>query len=323
MFKIAVNTSILPGNIFLLNDQEFYDVILQITGHQVIVDLLKAQGINNISAFLLTPTVFEVLTWEADEFIDLQKRCSIKLQNNTFIVRPGIKANVEFLRELFAKKNEEYTKELKEKQQNNQRSLSSFSQSSDVIRPAFHSATATANDNIDSFSTTGVSTTTTATINNLRRLIISTIEQWSIDNSGFFNDDTFKLEEGVNFDLRMQDGHEAFIQCVCKEKLILPKQNGKFIMSNYYRHIKENKKCTLMKKLRKSTIGNLEKEQDITIATSSAIVSMTVSPSRSRSQLLSQQSLTQSRTTESTITKRKQRSTKHDITSPCTKRHKT
>ena len=120
MFKITVNTSILPANIFLRNDQDFYDIILHIIGHQVIVDLLKAQGINNTSSFLLTPTVFEVLTWKADKFIDLQKRCSIKLQNNTFIVRPDIKASVEFLRELFAKKNKEYAKELKEKQQNNQ-----------------------------------------------------------------------------------------------------------------------------------------------------------------------------------------------------------
>ncbi|CAF3964547.1 unnamed protein product, partial [Rotaria sordida] len=113
MLKITVDTPILPKNIFSLHDQNFYDIIIQVTGSQGIVDLLKAQGINNISAFLLTSDIFEILTWNADEFIDLQKRCSIELRNNTFMIRPGLKANVEYLRELFKKKNEEYAKELK------------------------------------------------------------------------------------------------------------------------------------------------------------------------------------------------------------------
>jgi hypothetical protein len=104
MSKITVDTSILPENIFLLNDKNFYNVVLQVTGNKNIVDLLKVQVINSISAFLLTPDIFEVLTLDAEELIDLQERCSIRLRNNTFMIRPGIKATVELLRELFTKK---------------------------------------------------------------------------------------------------------------------------------------------------------------------------------------------------------------------------
>ncbi|CAF4696827.1 unnamed protein product, partial [Rotaria sp. Silwood2] len=188
MSKITVDTSILPAHIFSLHDQKFYDVVIQVTGSQGVVDVLKAQGINNISAFLLTPDIFEILTWDTDEFIDLQKRCAIELRNNTFMIRPGLKANVEFLRELFTKKHEEYAKELKQKQQQQQHRCS-LPPASEVNPSINMNTDATSNNsNTSSTSTTTLSATTMTgrTIDELKQITINTIEKWSVDNAELF-----------------------------------------------------------------------------------------------------------------------------------------
>ncbi|CAF4061564.1 unnamed protein product [Rotaria sp. Silwood1] len=218
MSKITVDTSIPPAHIFSLHDQKFYDVVIQVTGSQGIVDLLKTQGINNISAFLLTPDIFEILTWDTDEFIDLQKRCAIELRNNTFMIRPGLKANVEFLRELFTKKHEEYTKELKQKQQQHRCSLSLASEVNPSI--SMNSDATSNNSNMSSTSTTTLSATTMTgrTIDELKQITINTIEKWSVVNAELFDNHNFILTEGVHFVLNIQNINDAFIQCDCKDK---------------------------------------------------------------------------------------------------------
>ncbi|CAF4935125.1 unnamed protein product, partial [Rotaria sp. Silwood1] len=213
MSKITVDTSILPTNIFSLHDQKFYDIVIQVTGSQGIVDLLKAQGINNISAFLLTSDIFEILTWDADEFIDLHKRCSIELRNNTFMIRPGLKANVEYLRELFTKKNEEYAKELKHKQQQQQHRFSLPPISADL--PSTGTSTTDTSTNSNSFSTTTTNCfapVTTSTSDDPKQIIINTIEKWSIENVELFGNDDFVLTEGVHYDLIIQNTNDVFIE---------------------------------------------------------------------------------------------------------------
>ncbi|CAF1119572.1 unnamed protein product [Rotaria sordida] len=243
MLKITVDTSILPKNIFSLHDQHFYDIIIQVTGSEGIVDLLKAQGINNISAFLLTSDIFEILTWDADEFIDLQKRCSIELRNNTFMIRPGLKANIEYLRELFTKKNEEYAKELKHKQQQQQHRFSLSPITTDLSLTSTSTIDTSNNSNSFSTPTTNFSAplTTTTTSDDPKQIIINTIEKWSIENVEFFDNNDFVLTEGVHYDLIIRNMNDVFIQCKCNEK--------------------DNQKCTLMRKLRGLKINDEQQEQ--------------------------------------------------------------
>ena len=262
MSKITVDTSILPKNIFSLHDQNFYDVVIQVTGSQGIVDLLKAQGINNISAFLLTPDVFEILAWDADELIDLHRRCSIELRNNIFMIRPGLKANVEYLRELFTKKNEEYAKELKHKQHQQQHKFFFPPISSDL--PSTGTSTTDTSNNSNSFSSTTSNFSTpltTTTSDDPKQVIINTIEKWSIENVELFSNHDFVLTEGVHYDLIIQNTNDVFIQCKCNEKLVVSRQKSKFLLSNYYRHLRDNQKCTLMKKLKNLKINDEQQEQ--------------------------------------------------------------
>ncbi|CAF3281691.1 unnamed protein product [Rotaria sp. Silwood2] len=262
MPKITVDTSILPKNIFSLHDQNFYDVVIKVTGSQDIVDLFKAQGINNISAFLLTPDVFEILTWDTDEFFDLHKQCSIGLRNNTFMTRPGLKANVEYLRELFTKTNEEYAKELKHKQQQQQHRFSLPPISADS--PSTGTSITDTSNNSNTFSTVTTNFSallTTKIIDDPKQIIINTIEKWSVENVELFGDHGFVLTEGVHYDLIIQNTNDVFIQCVCNEKLVLSRQKSTFLLSNYYRHLRDNQKCTLIKKLRNSKINDEQQGQ--------------------------------------------------------------
>ncbi|CAF5151839.1 unnamed protein product, partial [Rotaria sp. Silwood1] len=118
--------------------------------------------------------------------------------------------------------------------------------------PSTGTSTTDASTNSNSFSTTTTNCfapVTTSTSDDPKQIIINTIEKWSIENVELFGNDDFVLTEGVHYDLIIQNTNDVFIECKCNEKLALSRQKSKFLLSNYYRHLRDNQKCSLMKKL--------------------------------------------------------------------------
>ncbi|CAF3965069.1 unnamed protein product [Rotaria sp. Silwood1] len=180
--------------------------------------------------------------------------------------------------------------ELKHKQQQQQHRFSLPPISADL--PSTRTSTTDTSTNSNSFSTTTTNCSapvTTTTSDDPKQIIINTIEKWSIENVELFGNDDFVLAEGVHYDLIIQNTNDVFIECKCNEKLVLSRQKSKFLLSNYYRHLRDNQKCSLMKKLRSLKINDEQQEQINDDSNTSTAARLSLLPS----QPLRQQSFTE------------------------------
>ncbi|CAF2958689.1 unnamed protein product [Rotaria sp. Silwood2] len=112
--KTNIDTNVLPPDVLSLMDNQFYDLIRELTSsHEA--EILKLQHINNINAFLLTKNPLELLELNSPDVEDIKKRTCFELANKTFVVKPGVKSNLQYLHDLFCKKMNEHFKDIKNK----------------------------------------------------------------------------------------------------------------------------------------------------------------------------------------------------------------
>ena len=231
---IFVDTSVISSNIFNYHDDEFYSFIGQLTGLEE-AGFLKVQGIRTVNSFLRIENVFDVLTIDAEEINNIKKDICFMLNDNTYIIKSGIKVSFEYLRDLFPRKQKEMCKNINHDNSN----------ISDTPSPMIPTPEITPNESTTMKTTTTTTTTTTASINVVdhRSSIIQAIDEWCLRHGNELNIPGLKLIDGCDYFLSLPSYGSDFvhIRCACRASAKLLRQGSHFQLSNYYRHLKTKK----------------------------------------------------------------------------------
>ncbi|CAF3887901.1 unnamed protein product [Rotaria sp. Silwood1] len=230
-----VDTKVVPSDVFTYQDDDFYNLISQLAGPEEAA-LLKIQGIRTVHAFLRIPNIFDVFNINSKEVNDIKTKTCFILENDNYIIKSGIKASIEYLRDLFGKKQGELLKNTNRKR----RTIWNVSSNTTVIpNDSLHTITAT--DNTIQFSTT------TTTIENIdhHSFIIQSINEWCLKHADEIGISDLKLVEGTDYVVTLSSGF-GHIRCSCRGSARLPKQGRSFQLSNFYRHLK-GRRCSMLK----------------------------------------------------------------------------
>ena len=105
-FKPKVSIDVLPQDALMLKDDQFYRLAEELTSTYV-AQILKCQFINSINTFLLCKDILSPILLPTSAFDAIRKDVFLKLnqnENSTYIVHIGIAGQIEYLTELFKKK---------------------------------------------------------------------------------------------------------------------------------------------------------------------------------------------------------------------------
>lgn len=156
--------------------------------------LLKIQCIRTINSFLRINDVFDVFSIDSQEVNDMKRQICLILNDNNFIVKPGIRASLDYLRDLFHKKQKEMSSSL-----NVNRSNSRNTSSTNRSNPPNTSPT----NRSDTSATFQTPESTPSRSNDTdldhRRLIIRGIDEWCSKNGRNLNLNDLQLAENIDY----------------------------------------------------------------------------------------------------------------------------
>lgn len=252
MYKPQVSTEVLPPDALSTKDQLFYALVERLTSSEV-SEILKIQRINSVNTFLLCKNIPESILLPSKAFNAIREATSAKLDlqdDDSYVVHIGIIGQIDYLTELFRKKQLQCAKSL----------------SKDKCSTRLTSAP----DNLPSTSTNPISTndsaisnhsTTLATIptvtknstvvsvssatNDARSKIIRIIDKWVISQKKETTTNNIQLVDGVHYSLQLSALYDAVTMiCQCKTRILIHKNaDGGYSLSNVYKHWKTSKKC--------------------------------------------------------------------------------
>ncbi|CAF4497792.1 unnamed protein product, partial [Rotaria socialis] len=100
--------------------------------------LLAAQGIRSLYSFLNTEDVFEILSISCSALNDIKGLVCLKADDDTYIVKLGCRASIQYLYQLLKQKHEEILKVNRMKFKQNQQSQSQISVKTITILSKIH-----------------------------------------------------------------------------------------------------------------------------------------------------------------------------------------
>ena len=235
--NILINTSKLPSNVLTLRDDDFLNFVRQEVGEDV-ADLLEAQSINCTKSLLMTSDVFSIMNIKSKSLDALKKRIDYLQDDDTYVVKPGVRGNVAYLIDLLQRKCIEDAKLTK-----SSKYVRSSSATSSLNRTTQEQSTAaTTISNIVPNTSSDTSTIPRLYLSNdeHHKYIIDAINSWCENNKSKFNSKDFTLIEGQHFFisiLNRPDDTIAKIKCCCGKMISLAVRRGKFQILNFYRHL--------------------------------------------------------------------------------------
>ncbi|CAF1260903.1 unnamed protein product [Rotaria sordida] len=232
---LFVDTTVVSSDVFTYQDNDFYNLISQLAGPDEAA-LLKIQGIRTVNAFLRIPNIFDVFNINSKEVNDIKTKTCFILENDNYIVKSGIKGSIEYLRDLFEKKQNELLKNT-----NRKRRIISNVSSNTTATPNNSLQTITAIDTTVQLSTT----TTLSEPTDHRSFIIQSVNEWCLKHADEVGISDLKLVEGTDYVVTLSSG-SAQVRCGCHRSARLPKQGRNFQLSNFYRHLKV-RRCSMLK----------------------------------------------------------------------------
>ncbi|UJR16065.1 hypothetical protein I4U23_002978 [Adineta vaga] len=105
--KPWIDTSVLPTSILSLKDDDFYLIVKHLTGEPV-VELIRIQAINHVRVFLRVPDILDVINIKSSQLNHVRNQTCFFLMDGSYRVKLGIKIPLEYLRDLFTAKLNEY-----------------------------------------------------------------------------------------------------------------------------------------------------------------------------------------------------------------------
>jgi hypothetical protein len=258
IFKRRINTSLLPNDILSYTDTQFYDVVKQIVGDNA-ANLLEFLGIRSAHSLLLIPDVFAILDINCAALKPLKEKLCLISDDDTYIVKPGIKSLMNYFCDLIIKKHDE---ELKP---SSKRKAMSNSLIPTITTTAPTTNTIRLHHQQQSSSVTPTSTviaprTSLLDENYHRKFIINSVNSWCKKYSS-----SLSLVEGVNYHLTLtvsNTNETARIKCSCGGKVSLVKIRKNFQMSNFYKHLVSASCSTINKKKTVNVLGDKDKDKN-------------------------------------------------------------
>ncbi|CAF4989033.1 unnamed protein product, partial [Rotaria socialis] len=101
--EALIDTSILPSDIMSLRDVKFFDFVRKEAGDAA-ADLFEIQSINCVKSLLMTADVYCIMNLKSNALHDFKNKHGFMLDDDTFIIKPGIKGNVDYLIDLLRQK---------------------------------------------------------------------------------------------------------------------------------------------------------------------------------------------------------------------------
>ena len=207
----------------------------------------KILCIRSVQSLLMTNTkdIFSVLNLDCVQLDDIKKETCFRLQDNSFVIKPGIESSIKYLKELLLAKNNECSKQLKAKMKSSAR-----------ITDFTHSAQSPSSSSITFTTITPILNATQPikmSIDEHKKYVLEKITEWCNNNKENLLLQDFDLKENEHFILKITHGNtdlEGLIRCKCGVKTTLPTKDGRFVLSNFYKHI-QTVKCSMMKIIRR------------------------------------------------------------------------
>jgi len=78
-----------------ISSDKFYDLVRSMAG-DIEVEILKAQGINNVLSFLRSKDLYLMFNLDCEQLDSLKERACLQLRNGDYMVRPAIKENFDY-----------------------------------------------------------------------------------------------------------------------------------------------------------------------------------------------------------------------------------
>ena len=201
---LFVDTSILSSNIDQLAGAEE-------------AELLRIQSIRTVNSFLRITDIFDVLTIDSEEINNVKRQICVPLNNNMYVIKPGIRGSIEYLRDLFLKKTRELPKPRNDRTSNS------------------HTRSATISSTKDAISQESLASATLVIPIDERLFIVRAIDEWCSRNGRHLDLPDLKLIDGTDylFTLSPSDREFAQIRCGCRATARLPRQGSHFQLSNF------------------------------------------------------------------------------------------
>lgn len=98
--------SVLPNDVFSLSHDEFYGMIQKLAGEQM-VHILKVQLISSTQSLLRTTNVFEIFDINCPTLSKIRKESCFQLDDGSFVVKSGLKNNLDYLLSLLKSKQQQ------------------------------------------------------------------------------------------------------------------------------------------------------------------------------------------------------------------------
>jgi hypothetical protein len=237
MFQLdlLIDTSVLPSNVMSLRDDKFIDFVKEEVGAAAAA-LLEVQGINCVKSLLMTSDVYSIMDVKSKSLDGFKKKYGYMQDDDTFVVHPGIKGNLDYLIDLLKQKCLHDAKFGKFSKRN--QSLSSLDKTTCPSSTMTNSMSPVRSNTL---SETIISKSPDLSVDEHKKYIIDALSNWCDNNKSKFNLSQFSLIEGLHYFISIQNESnkisKGYIKCSCEKWLSLTLSRGKFQMSNFYRHL--------------------------------------------------------------------------------------
>ena len=103
MVTIGSDVVSLPDDVLLYENDKFYNFVREYVG-DIEAEILKVQRIKNARLLLRVPDVFSFFGVDCEDFVALKKQACFVVDSTHFIVKSGIRFNIEYFIELMRSK---------------------------------------------------------------------------------------------------------------------------------------------------------------------------------------------------------------------------
>ncbi|CAF4644058.1 unnamed protein product, partial [Rotaria socialis] len=218
--EALIDTSILPSDIMLLRDVKFFDFVRKEAGDAA-VDLFEIQSINCVKSLLMTVDVYCIMNLRSKALDCFKNKHGFMLDDDTFIIKTGIKGNMDYLIDLLKQKCTDDAKLTKSSKRN---------QSSSPLDRTINRSSTTTESTMAFLSSNSSNVVTSKSLNlsldEHKTYINNTLNNWCKNNESRLNLSNVSLIE-------------ANIKCCCNKWISLTNNRGKFQLSNFYRHLQD------------------------------------------------------------------------------------
>lgn len=232
----------------------FFSLVEKLTSSEV-AQIVKIQRINSINTFLLCKNIVESILLPAAAFDIIRQTVCVKLDqpnNGAYVIYIGINGHIDYLTELFRKKQINDAETISRRQSISQlvttldKSLFAVKNSvstGTTISPVSNDATA-AISTPASVVQTG-SSSVTSLIDDSRSKLVRTIDKWAISRRKAMKNDSIQIVDEINYSVRFSSSYDrAIVICQCQTNITLHKgTDGGYPLSNLYKHWRKSKKC--------------------------------------------------------------------------------